>query len=93
MQCVQVLFWIVGIRSIDKTLESVIFFHRKSMCSIPYAHTEVKRLKLPPGSMQKEFANEIDALIALDHPAIVRLIECACCLSHVLLQMNNSNMT
>ena len=43
-----------------------------------WRYAEVKRLKLPPqGSMQKELANEIDALIALDHPAIVRLIECA----------------
>ncbi|CAJ1425018.1 unnamed protein product, partial [Effrenium voratum] len=48
----------------------------------------VKRLKLPPeGSMQKEMANEIDALIALDHPAIVRLIEYFVEDSEVLLVM------
>ncbi|CAE8636059.1 unnamed protein product [Polarella glacialis] len=36
----------------------------------------VKRLRLPPeGSLQQELVNEIDALIALDHPVIVRLIE------------------
>eukprot|EP00441_Pelagodinium_beii_P041759 CAMPEP_0197628478 /NCGR_PEP_ID=MMETSP1338-20131121/6775_1 /TAXON_ID=43686 ORGANISM="Pelagodinium beii, Strain RCC1491" /NCGR_SAMPLE_ID=MMETSP1338 /ASSEMBLY_ACC=CAM_ASM_000754 /LENGTH=942 /DNA_ID=CAMNT_0043199459 /DNA_START=101 /DNA_END=2929 /DNA_ORIENTATION=- len=35
----------------------------------------VKRLQLPTGPDQQELVNEIDALIALDHPAIVRLIE------------------
>jgi len=47
----------------------------------------VKRLRLPRGSLQKELVNEIDALIALDHPAIVRLIEYFVEDSEVLLVM------
>ncbi|CAE7216317.1 CPK2 [Symbiodinium sp. CCMP2592] len=36
----------------------------------------VKRLRLPAGALeQRQLVNEVDALIALDHPAIVRLIE------------------
>ncbi|CAE7489383.1 CPK2, partial [Symbiodinium pilosum] len=47
----------------------------------------VKRLRLPSGSCNEELVNEVDALIALDHPAIVRLIEYFVADSEVLLVM------
>ncbi|CAE7257345.1 CPK2 [Symbiodinium natans] len=47
----------------------------------------VKRLQLPTGGLQRQLVNEIDALIALDHPAIVRLIEYFVADSEVFLVM------
>eukprot|EP00439_Symbiodinium_sp_Y106_P039005 s7122_g4.t1 len=48
----------------------------------------VKRLRLPAGALeQRQLVNEVDALIALDHPAIVRLIEYFVADAEVLLVM------